>query len=58
MEISGFFGDSVVSCDVFLETGLWEHVLLRTDTWCVLEASGERACGVLLAQRLERTLGV
>ena len=31
--ISGFIGDSVVSCDVFLETVLWEDVLLRADTW-------------------------
>ena len=27
--ISGFFGDSVVSCDVFLETVLGEDVLLK-----------------------------
>jgi hypothetical protein len=45
VEISGFFGDSVVSCDVFLETVLGEmfllkptsgrtDVLLRTDMCC------------------------
>lgn len=32
--ISGFVGDSVVSCDVLLEAVLWENVLLRTDTQC------------------------
>ena len=29
MEISGFFGNSVVSHDVFLEAVLWEDVLLK-----------------------------
>ena len=34
MGISGFIGDTVVSRDFFLETVLWEDVLLRTDMWC------------------------
>jgi hypothetical protein len=43
MEFSGFFGESVVSCNVFLEivlevvfaeADMWEDVLLRTDMWC------------------------
>ena len=50
MEISGSFGDSVVSCDIFLETvldvfaeaGMWEDVLLRTDTWCFSGGSLEK----------------
>lgn len=29
MEISGFFGDPVVSCDGFQETVFWEGVLLK-----------------------------
>ena len=29
MEISGFCGDWVVSCDVFLEAILWQYVLLK-----------------------------
>jgi hypothetical protein len=29
MEFSGLFGDSIVSCDVFLEAVLWEDVWLR-----------------------------
>ena len=33
VEMSGFFGDSVVSCDVFLETILWEDVFAEIDTW-------------------------
>ena len=32
MEISGFFGDSVVLCDVFLETVLGEDVFAEADT--------------------------
>lgn len=31
---SGFVGDDVVSCDVFLGTVLCEDVLLRTDVGC------------------------
>ena len=34
MKIFGFLRDSILSCDVFLETVLREHVVLRTDTWC------------------------
>lgn len=33
MEVSGFFGDSAVSYDVFLETVLWEDVFAEADTW-------------------------
>ena len=33
VEISDFFGDSLVSCDIFLETVLREDTLLRRDTW-------------------------
>ena len=46
MEMSGFLGDSVVLFvvvvffletvlreDVFVDTDIWENVLLRTDTW-------------------------
>jgi len=29
VEISGFFGDSVMSCDIFLEAVLREDVLLK-----------------------------
>jgi hypothetical protein len=32
VEISGSAGNSVVSCDILLETGLCKVVLLRTDT--------------------------
>jgi hypothetical protein len=35
MEISGFFNNSVVSCDVFLEASICERVcdvLLKSDT--------------------------
>ena len=39
MEMSGFFGDLVVLCNVFRETVFGEDVLLRTDTWCFLEAA-------------------
>jgi len=31
VEVFGFFGESVMSCNIFLEPLLWEHVLLRTD---------------------------
>ena len=42
-------GDSVVSCDVFLQAVLREDVLLRTDKWCVFwKLPGKGACGVLL----------
>ena len=46
VKFSSFFEDSVVSCEVFLDTGhclmgkgfaeadTSEDVLLRTDTWC------------------------
>ena len=33
VEISGFFRDSVVSCDLFPETVLWEDVFAGGDTW-------------------------
>jgi hypothetical protein len=33
VEIPGFFGDSVVSRDVFLETVLWEDVFAKADMW-------------------------
>ena len=33
MEISGFFGDPVVSCDVFLGSVCWEDDLAEADTW-------------------------
>jgi hypothetical protein len=42
VEIPGFFGNSIVSCDVFLEAVLWEDVLLKQ--------TRERACEVLLKQ--------
>lgn len=32
VEMSGFFGDSVVSCDAFLETVLSEDVFAEADT--------------------------
>ena len=38
VEISGFFGHSVISHDAFLETDLWE------DTWCFSESSLMRGC--------------
>jgi hypothetical protein len=44
VEMTGFFGDSVVSCDVFwklsyerlffAEADMWEDVLLITGSWC------------------------
>jgi hypothetical protein len=34
VDISGFFGDSVVSCNVFLEIVLREDVLAEADMWC------------------------
>jgi hypothetical protein len=56
IEISGFFGDSVVSCDVFLETALWKDVfLLKQARSIFLEAAWKGACGGLLEQGLERT---
>ena len=33
VEISGFFGDSVVSCNVFLETLSWEDVFPKAYMW-------------------------
>lgn len=33
MEVSGFSEDSIVSCDVFLETILWEDAFVKADTW-------------------------
>ena len=33
VEISYFFGDSVVSCDVLLETVLREDVFAQADMW-------------------------
>lgn len=60
MDIFGFFGDLDVPCDIFLETVLWEDVfaeadtreavLLRTDTWCVLEAAWKKGRHVMLCQ--------
>ena len=70
VEISGFFEDSVVSADVFLEAVLWEDILLKeTHAWLFwwdLECGGfffwklpgKRACGVLLEWMLQRTLDV
>jgi hypothetical protein len=46
VEISGFFVNSVVSHDVFLEAALGEDVLLKQTC--------ERACDVLLEWMLER----
>ena len=59
-EIVGFFGESVVSCDVFLEAVLWEDVLLRPSHERVLfwNLSCERVCDVLLEQRFGRLHGV
>lgn len=52
VKISGFFRESVSSCDVFLETVLWEvvsieadmwgDVLLRTGWWCFFWKLPER----------------
>ena len=47
MEISGFFGDSVVPCDVFLET------LLESLRGCLAE---NRHCGIFLEAALERVM--
>jgi hypothetical protein len=65
VEISGFFGDSVVSCDVCLETvfrGFFpeadtsQDVLLRTGMWCFSGSCLEKgACDVFLEQMLGRT---
>ena len=56
VEISYFFGDSVVSCDVFLETILWEGVF--AENRCVVffwKLPWKRACDVLLECMLETT---
>ena len=65
LEISGFFGDSVVSCDVFLETVLWEDVWLKQTHKRMLwgeqthsafwKLPGKRACDALLERTRERT---
>jgi hypothetical protein len=64
VKISGFLGDEVVSCDIFLETVLWEDtfaeedmwedILLRTDFFFWRQPR-KRASDVLLKQILERT---
>ena len=69
VEISGFFGHSVVSCDVFLETVLcndvfaeaetWEDILLRKDLWYFSGSRLEKGHVVFLVDRtLERTRDV
>jgi hypothetical protein len=57
VKFSGFFGDSALSCDVFLDVVLGddvllkralENALLRTSTWCLSEKlSCERTCHAL-----------
>ena len=42
----------------FLETVLWEDVLLRTDLWYFPESSLEKTCDILLEWMLERTWDV
>ena len=53
MEISGSFGDSVVSCDIFLETvldvfaeaGMWEDVFTKNRHLVFFwKHAGKRAC--------------
>jgi hypothetical protein len=73
VEISSFFGDLVVSYDVFLETASgkdgadsilggadsWEDVFLRIETWSFSGSSlNEKACDIWLEQMLERTRDV
>jgi hypothetical protein len=42
VEISAFFGDSVVSCDVFLETAHERMFLLKQTGGVFLEAAWEK----------------
>jgi hypothetical protein len=46
VEISGFFGDSVLSRDVFLEAVLWEDVL--TTQACERALCWSQTCGAFL----------
>lgn len=46
VEISGFFGNSVVPCNVLLEAILWKHVLMKQ--------THERACDVFFQSRCFR----
>lgn len=47
VKMSGFFGNSVVPCGVFLEGVLWKAILAKQ--------THERACNVFLEQMVERT---
>jgi hypothetical protein len=65
VEISGFFGDSVVSCDIFLENYHMSGCFAEADTWedtaesrhmvFLWKLPGKGAWDVLLEQELERT---
>ena len=58
VENSGFFVDSVVSCDVFFWKQSYERMfLLRADTWLVSfwKQLGNNARDTLLEHMLERT---
>ena len=57
VDISGIFGDSVVLCDVFLETVLGDHVF-RENRHVMLfwRQPGKGLCDALLEQLLERAL--
>jgi len=45
VEIPGFFGDSIVSCDVFPEIVLGEDVLLKQTHDIFLEATWKKNMG-------------
>ena len=66
VEMSSFFGDSVVACDVFRKTALWEDIFcwsrhaggyFAENRHMVFfwKLPGKRACDVLLEWTLERT---
>ena len=69
MEISGFFGDSIVSCDfffwklpyeriIFAVANTWEDGLLRTHVVFFWKKPGKRTCDILLELMLERTYDI